>query len=189
MSKKIRFEIFRRDNFTCQYCGRRTPEVVLELDHIIPKSKGGKDEMQNYITACFDCNRGKGARVLSTPVFRDDLKNDVENLKEKNKQLKEYYRLIAEIEEYEAINVQEILRYFTQQIGGKWSINERSHVTIKYFLRKLSISEIKYAIDRTLLKFHDTDLDEEGHAYGFFKYFCAICHNMIKENEKKCQTE
>ena len=50
VSKKLRFEIFKRDNFTCRYCGKKTPEVVLEIDHIIPKSKKGKDDESNLIT-------------------------------------------------------------------------------------------------------------------------------------------
>ena len=58
---KARFRIFTRDNFTCQYCGAKAPEVKLHLDHIHPKSKGGKDEEDNYITACQECNLGKSA--------------------------------------------------------------------------------------------------------------------------------
>jgi len=38
-----------RDKFTCQYCGRKAPEVVLEVDHVFPQSKGGKDEMDNLV--------------------------------------------------------------------------------------------------------------------------------------------
>ena len=60
LSVRMRFEVFKRDGFTCQYCGRKTPEVVLELDHIIPRVEGGTDEIHNLITACWDCNRGKG---------------------------------------------------------------------------------------------------------------------------------
>ncbi|MEN6290684.1 MAG: HNH endonuclease [Methanobacterium sp.] len=57
--QKIRFRILHRDNFTCQYCGRRAPEVVLEVDHIVPLSKGGKDDDENLTTSCRECNRGK----------------------------------------------------------------------------------------------------------------------------------
>ena len=56
---KIRFLILKRDNFTCQYCGRKAPEVILEIDHIIPKSKGGLKNLNNLKTACRDCNLGK----------------------------------------------------------------------------------------------------------------------------------
>jgi 5-methylcytosine-specific restriction endonuclease McrA len=59
VSTRTRFEIFKRDNFTCQYCGRKPPEIILEIDHITPISKGGDEDQINLITACFDCNRGK----------------------------------------------------------------------------------------------------------------------------------
>jgi len=62
--RKLRFLIFQRDNFTCQYCGRKAPEVILETDHIYPKSKGGKNKIDNYITACRECNQGKGDILL-----------------------------------------------------------------------------------------------------------------------------
>lgn len=61
---KKRFTIFERDNFTCQYCGRKSLDVILEVDHIIPKSKGGLNEISNYKTACKECNNGKGDRIL-----------------------------------------------------------------------------------------------------------------------------
>lgn len=59
MKKTLRFKVFERDEFTCQYCGKKPPKVVLEVDHIYPKSKGGTDDILNLITACLDCNRGK----------------------------------------------------------------------------------------------------------------------------------
>jgi len=59
-----RWKCLQRDKFTCQYCGRKAPEVKLEADHKIPKSKGGSDELENLITACNECNRGKIADVI-----------------------------------------------------------------------------------------------------------------------------
>ncbi len=66
ISKKLRFEIFQRDNFTCQYCKRSKDEdeVKLQLDHIIPVSKGGTDAIQNLITSCLDCNLGKSNKII-----------------------------------------------------------------------------------------------------------------------------
>ena len=64
---KLRFKIYNRDNFTCQYCGRsprKDPEVVLHADHITPVSKGGGNHENNMITACRECNLGKA----DTPV-------------------------------------------------------------------------------------------------------------------------
>lgn len=72
VSKSIRFEVFARDSFTCQYCGQRPPEVVLEVDHIHPRSKGGDDQIINLLTSCYDCNRGKRAKVISEVAPRPD---------------------------------------------------------------------------------------------------------------------
>lgn len=57
-----RQEVFRRDHFTCQYCGKKN--VELTIDHILPRKLGGKHAWTNVITACISCNRRKGS---STP--------------------------------------------------------------------------------------------------------------------------
>ena len=62
---KLRFQLLQKYNFTCQYCGRKAPEVILEIDHKYPKSKGGLDEEKNYIVACKECNYGKNDSILN----------------------------------------------------------------------------------------------------------------------------
>lgn len=59
LSPKKRFEVLKRDNFRCQYCGKTGKDVTLEVDHINPKSKWGTDDMENLITCCRECNMGK----------------------------------------------------------------------------------------------------------------------------------
>lgn len=59
---RLRFLVFQRDNFTCCYCGRKPPEIILETDHANPKEK---DEIDNYKTACRECNNGKGDMILN----------------------------------------------------------------------------------------------------------------------------
>lgn len=61
---RLRFAILSRDKFTCQYCGRSAPHVELQVDHILPVVKGGTNDRENLITACFDCNMGKHDRCL-----------------------------------------------------------------------------------------------------------------------------
>jgi 5-methylcytosine-specific restriction endonuclease McrA len=56
-------EIFRRDNYTCQYCGRQTPHLT--IDHLIPRHRGGGLRWDNLVTACPACNRRKGGRSTS----------------------------------------------------------------------------------------------------------------------------
>jgi 5-methylcytosine-specific restriction endonuclease McrA len=55
-------EILRRDNFTCQYCGRQAP--YLTIDHIIPRHLGGEHTWNNLVAACPNCNHRKGGRTI-----------------------------------------------------------------------------------------------------------------------------
>ncbi|MDC4235638.1 HNH endonuclease, partial [Pasteurella multocida] len=64
LSKKVRFEVFKRDSFKCQYCGKSAPDVVLHVDHINPVSNDGTNDIMNLITSCSECNLGKGAKTL-----------------------------------------------------------------------------------------------------------------------------
>jgi hypothetical protein len=61
LSASLRFQVFRRDSFTCQYCGRKAPLVALHVDHIRPWSRGGSNDIANLRTSCETCNIGKGA--------------------------------------------------------------------------------------------------------------------------------
>lgn len=65
VSPKLRFTVLRRDGFTCTYCGRQPPAVRLQVDHVIPWSRGGSNHISNLRTACAECNVGKGARKFS----------------------------------------------------------------------------------------------------------------------------
>lgn len=64
-------EILRRDNYTCQYCGRKT--YTLTLDHVIPRRLGGSHTWENLVAACPACNRRKGGEILekvNMPLLR-----------------------------------------------------------------------------------------------------------------------
>lgn len=61
VGKRLRFEVMRRDNHSCQYCGRSAPDVELQVDHVVPVTLGGTDHPSNLKTACRDCNSGKAS--------------------------------------------------------------------------------------------------------------------------------
>ncbi len=64
--RKIRFtrrNIFERDNYSCQYCGERLPARDLTLDHVVPRSRGGRSTWQNLVVACNRCNDRKASRL------------------------------------------------------------------------------------------------------------------------------
>ena len=100
ISKKMRFEVFKRDKFTCQYCGRSVPDVILHVDHIKPVSKGGTNDIMNLITSCQDCNLGKGARELSDDSVVKKQQQQLKLLAEKNEQLEMMLQWRDELQSY-----------------------------------------------------------------------------------------
>jgi hypothetical protein len=119
VSLKLRFEVFKRDNFTCQYCGRKTPEVILELEHVIPLVKGGTDDFDNLTTSCFECNRGKGKNLLDTVLKDKDIHDETILLAEREFQLAEYNHLKKKIRERENKEIEELIEYFGSKIHGE----------------------------------------------------------------------
>ena len=63
---KVRFSrlnIYARDHDTCQYCGKTLPRADLNLDHVLPRSQGGKTSWENVVCSCVPCNLNKGGRT------------------------------------------------------------------------------------------------------------------------------
>jgi hypothetical protein len=73
VSTRLRWEILRRDQFACRYCGARALEdgAVLEVDHVLPKVLGGRDRADNLVAACEACNSGKGSTHPDSPLIED----------------------------------------------------------------------------------------------------------------------
>lgn len=112
LSKKLRFEVFKRDAFTCQYCGKKAPDVVLEVDHIKPVSKGGKNELLNLVTACFECNRGKRNIELSDRQELEVQRKQLEELNTKREQMKMMLEWKEELLAFQKEQVKEIEKLF-----------------------------------------------------------------------------
>lgn len=60
----------KRDKFRCTYCGKTGQDAELEIDHIVPVSKGGSHHVSNLTTACRECNQGKGSQDIEPPEQR-----------------------------------------------------------------------------------------------------------------------
>lgn len=59
--KLTRFEIFKRDRYKCQYCGKESKQLT--LDHVMPRFRGGQHTWENVVSACVNCNRVKAGRT------------------------------------------------------------------------------------------------------------------------------
>lgn len=69
MNDDIRYNVLRRDNYSCQICGVTAKDgAKLHVDHIIPVSKGGKTVMSNLQTLCEQCNIGKGNKIDNNDI-------------------------------------------------------------------------------------------------------------------------
>ncbi len=71
ISADLRRAVFERDNYTCQYCGCSGDDVRLEIDHIIPVSRGGVSDIRNLVTACEACNRSKSDKLISHEALQE----------------------------------------------------------------------------------------------------------------------
>jgi len=170
VTKKLRFEVFKRDGFQCSYCGKSPPEVVLECDHITPKSAGGKDEINNLITACFDCNRGKSN--ISLDKAPQSLVDNLQVLKEKEEQLAEYQKLIRKIERRIQKDIEEINEVYSSYFPKHELSDKFKNASLKRFLKFLPVSEIKDAMSRACSIVPDRN--------DSIRYFCGICWRQIK---------
>lgn len=171
ISKKLRFEIFKRDGFCCMYCGR-TPPIVLEVDHIVPVAEGGDNSEDNLVTSCFDCNRGKGAVSLRT--IPESLADRAERVKEAEAQLAEYRRIMQEKEDRIDCEVWEIVRELYGENTNE--IRKDFYASIVRFLAQLDFLEVRQAAEIASSKPYFSDSK-------MFRYFCGICWNRIKGAE------
>ncbi len=68
VSKRLRYEILRRDNHTCRYCGASAPDVPLRVDHVTPVALGGTDTPDNLVASCEPCNNGKSSATVDSTL-------------------------------------------------------------------------------------------------------------------------
>lgn len=71
VSKRLRYEVLRRDNHTCRYCGATAPGAKLTIDHVAPEALGGANTPDNLITACEPCNSGKSSSTPDATLVAD----------------------------------------------------------------------------------------------------------------------
>lgn len=173
LSKKKRFDVFKRDSFTCQYCGATPPTVTLEVDHIHPIAQGGIDDIDNLVTACFNCNRGKAASLLSD--VPQSLKSRAEDIQEHEEQIRGYSAVLmaraARINN-DAWDVAGVIE------GEAWieDVSKDDLQSIKRFLSKLPTHDVMEAAEIA----HRKDFSNSRKR---FSYFCGVCWNKIRESE------
>lgn len=169
LTQTIRFEVFKRDGFTCQYCGSKPPDVTLEVDHITPKAEGGADNIGNLITACFSCNRGKGARQLtSIPKAMVSMADD---LREREEQLRAYNRFQESRRKRIQRDVEAVNGRYCELENNQYELSEKGKSDVRFLLEKFTKHDIIEALEIAYSKRISGDR---------FRYACGVLWNWRK---------
>lgn len=172
--KSVRFEVFKRDSFKCQYCGKSAPEIVLHVDHIKPVAEGGDNDILNLVTACSDCNLGKGARRLDDSSVIEKQRKQLEELNDRREQLE---MLLQWKEEMSDIS-NSILAAFEAEFTAKFGLvlTDIGRKRARKILREYGL---KKACDAIAIAAEKTDLEGSEIAY-----INGICRTWAQDEER-----
>jgi hypothetical protein len=185
ISKRIRFEIFKRDSFTCQYCGKAAPDVILEVDHVEPVSKGGKTVMLNLVTSCFKCNRGKSNVKLSDTTIVEKQKKSLIELNEKHEQLKMLLKWRSGLLNIENKELQASQNAWAQ--ATSYHLNELGVSGIKKLLKLYGLRSVLDSMDIVVkyLEYKDDKVTKESVEVAF-KKLKGVCYiRSLPEDKRK----
>lgn len=174
ISKKLRFEVFKRDKFTCQYCGAHPPDVILQVDHIHPVSKGGTNDQDNLITACQPCNLGKMTTPLSS--IPQSLADRAAETAEREEQIKGYEAVMRRARNRLDKDSWVVAEIFIQRFSKDESILRRHRISIKHFINKLGLNVCIEAMELSIAKINNES--------SCFRYFCGICWSKINGGDR-----
>lgn len=154
----VRFEVFKRDSFTCQYCGAKSPDVVLNVDHIHPVADGGENDILNLITSCFGCNNGKSDKKLDDQSALNKQRKQLDDLNERRNQLEMLVRWREGLADMEPLYVAEVQNTLLGISGS--CANETGIVEILRWLKGYPIEEVLVALRTSFGQY--LKIDDEG---------------------------
>lgn len=169
LSKKIRFEVFKRDSFTCQYCGQKAPDVVLEVDHLDPVSKGGTNDIMNLIASCFDCNRGKGDRKINDGSVVEKQRKQIEDLAQKREQIEmilDWKKSLLGVKDDELSAIND---YISELSGRDLHITDSGEKRAKKALRDYGLTEFLECLSISSDRYGDNIEEVLKKSYGIMK--------------------
>jgi hypothetical protein len=163
VSKRTRYEVLKRDNHTCRYCGGTAPDAILTVDHVTPVSLGGSDDPSNLVAACRDCNYGKGSSNPDAEL--------VEDVKVVDLRYADAVRRAAGILANKDNEVEEYISAF----GLAWNIKHSTPDNAEWGLRRLFEAGLPVA---QMLDAVNIATNSRG-VYDRFNYFMGICWKRV----------
>lgn len=180
VSKRLRFEVLRRDNHACRYCGGVAPNVVLTVDHVLPVALGGRDEAANLVAACRECNAGKSSVPADAAVV-DDVAADA-------LRWAQAMQTVAAQRAVEREEAQERYSHFLAR-WNSWTYT---------YMGETETVQLPNAWQRSLDQFLDAGLAMEdieelievamtARTRDEWKYFCGCCWRRISEIQDRAR--
>lgn len=176
--KSVRFEVFKRDKFSCQYCGKSAPEVILEVDHIVPVSKGGKNEILNLVTACRDCNMGKSNREISDDAAVVKQKQQLDELQDRREQLEMMLKWRESLSDTLDAEVDSIVSIFVK--NTYWTPTAEDRRLFRKLIRQFGFNEVYTSSELALDTYFNNQYEEYKKALSKIG---GICYNRKKARE------
>jgi hypothetical protein len=184
LTKRLRFEILRRDQFRCRYCGATPAETALRVDHVVPEVLGGVTEPANLATSCEPCNNGKGSTKLDDPVVDDVARDALRWAKAMEIAAAGQRTTRAERDQNRASFIDAWQCFWYEWRGEKnyMPLPDDWPQSIDAFIRAgLNDDDLYDAVNIAMSKKH---IKMEA----LFKYFAGVCWRMIEERRETAAT-
>ena len=178
LSKAVRFEVFKRDSFKCQYCGASAPDVILEVDHIKPVSKGGTNDLLNLITSCRDCNRGKHDKPLTDRSFVAIQRQQLEDLQERREQITMMLEWREQLANEIEVEIDAIDKIFDRETD--WILSDVGRKNVRKLIRQFGFDEVYEATVIAIDRYYTGDERSWNEA---FRKIGGICYNRRKARD------
>lgn len=177
VTKRTRYEVLKRDNYTCHYC--RSTQNELTVDHLMPKSLGGSDKMDNLVACCKDCNAGKGSTAP-----------DAEQVAELSAEAVKWAKAEEEVARQrrsQRVAIEAYISAFDELWSG-WHVtyNGETHDIPRddnweysvetWAAAGLTMEDFQYLVRRAMKAPKVT-------ANNVWRYFCGCCWNEIKDRQ------
>lgn len=183
LSKKLRFEVFKRDAFTCQYCGAKAPDVVLHADHVVPVSKGGGSDPLNLVTACAACNQGKGARELSDDAAITVSRKAAEQKAERIEQIQMLAEWRASLGEETDLAVEAAVKAICA--FSNYSPNANGRLNLRKWIKQFGLDEVLAAIDIAFPQYLIFDADDKVTPESWENAFKKISGIVVNQRKAR----
>lgn len=185
ISKSLRYDIFTRDGYTCQYCGGRPPDSTLQIDHRVPVVSGGDNDPMNLVTACVECNAGKKAKLPGAYAPIPDALIEAAQAEHEASEYREYLAQATARKESEQEVVDFLADLWAQGHNYDPDGYTPSESVIRGWLKRFRPQVIEEAIRITnqaasrTPNLRSTTTRGTDHAIN---YASAVMYNLVKEN-------